>query len=121
MFADPAVITVAGNDISLNKINQDKYSSEYLFRSTTQEMRVNIRNTSYTDKRRGGKVIDRHNVELIGTVYPVAPATVSQVAKMYVVFEVEQGSDLVAYLDTAHGFLAFLTDANITKLLGNQS
>lgn len=122
-FADPAVITINGNAKSLVRINQDGYSSEYLLRSATGELRLNIRNTSRTDSKTG-KVVERHNAELIDTVFPVAPATLSTVRKTYVVIENEQGDTLLDPIYDASGLLAFLTassNANIVKMLNSES
>nr|UJQ85583.1 MAG: hypothetical protein 2 [Leviviridae sp.] len=120
MFADPAVITVNAVAKNLVRINQDKYSSEYLLRSATDEFRLNIRNTSYTDKKRG-VAIDRHNVELIQTVFPVAPATTSIVRKTYVVIENQVGDTLADPRELAKGLLAFLTTMQIDKLMNQES
>lgn len=121
MFADPAVVTINGVARSLIRIRQDNYSSEYLLRTSTEEWRMHIRNTSYTDRRRGGLVIDRHNVELVHTVFPVAPSTTSCIRKAYAVIENQQGDDLTASMKAASGLFAFLTEANITKLQNLES
>jgi hypothetical protein len=120
MFADPAVVTINAVAKNLVRINQDKYSSEYLLRSATDEHRLNIRNTSYTDKKRG-VAIDRHNIELIHTVFPVAPATLSTVRKTYIVVENQQGDTLTDPRNVALGVLAFMTSANIDKVMNLES
>jgi hypothetical protein len=94
MLADPAVVTINAVAKNLVRINQDKYSSEYYLRSATEEFRLNVRNNSYVDKKRG-VTIDRHNVELINTLFPVAPATLSTTRKCYVVIENQQGDTLL--------------------------
>lgn len=93
MFADPQTLTVNAVAKNLVRINQDKFSSEYLLRSTTNEFRLKIRNQSYLDKARN-VMIDRHNVEFTETVFPVAPATLSTVRKTYFVVENQQGDTL---------------------------
>lgn len=50
MFADPQTLTVNAVAKALVRINQDQYSSEYLLRSSTDEFRLKIRNSSYLDK-----------------------------------------------------------------------
>jgi hypothetical protein len=120
MFADPAVVTINAVAKNLVRINQDKYSSEYLLRSTTEEYRLNIRNTSYTDKTRG-VVINRHNVELVHTVFPVAPATLSTIRKTYTVIENQIGDTLTDPRNVALGIYAFLTSAFIDKLMNFES
>lgn len=120
MFTDPAVVTINAVAKSLVRINQDKYSSEYLLRSSTEEHRLNIRNTRYTDKKRGVS-IDRHNVELIHTVFPVAPATLSTVRKVYTVIENQQGDTTVDPRNVALGLFAFLTSAKVDQLMNFES
>lgn len=120
MFADPLAVTVNGVAKNLIRIRQDNYSSEYLLRSSTDEFRLNIRNTGYGDKKRG-VTLDRHNAELIHTVFPVAPATTSTVRKVYAVIENQQGDTLSDPQYVASALFALLTAPNITKLLNWES
>lgn len=120
MFADPSVVTINAVAKNLVRINQDKYSSEYLLRTATEEFRLAIRNSSYTDKKRG-VTVDRHNVELINTVFPVAPSTLSTVRKAYVVIENQRGDTLTDPRNVAVGLLAFLTSAKIDQLMNFES
>lgn len=120
MFADPLTVTINSVAHNLVRINQDKYSSEYLLRYATDEYKLNIRNTSYTDKKRGVS-IDRHNIELVHTVFPVAPATRSTVRKTYAVIENQQGDTLVDPRNTALGLFAVLTAGNIDKMMNFES
>jgi hypothetical protein len=122
-FADPAVVTINGVAHSLVRVRQDGYSSEYLLTSATDEYRMNVRNSTYTDKARK-VLINRHNIELIQTVFPVAPATLSTVRKVYAVVENQQGDTLTDPVYHALGMLSFLTassGANITKMLNQES
>jgi hypothetical protein len=120
MFADPSVVTINAVAKNLVRINQDQYSSEYMLRSSTDEIKLTIRNSSYFNKKTGVGT-DRHNVELVQTVFPVAPATQATTRKAYVVIENQRGDDLTANTKFAAGLLAFLTEANITKLFGYES
>lgn len=120
MFADPAVVTINAVAKNLVRIKQDDYSSEYLLRSTTDEYRLNLRNTSYYDKKRGVDV-NRHNVEIIHTVFPVAPATLSTIRKTYAVIENQIGDTLTDPRNVALGLFAFLSSANIDKLMNFES
>jgi hypothetical protein len=121
MLTDPAVISVNGSNKSLTRINQDRYSSEYMFRSATEEFRMRVRNSSRPLKAKGGIRVDRHNVELTHTVFPVAPATRSFTRFAYVVFENEEGDTLLdpSYIVTA--LAGFLTAANVAKLQNFES
>jgi hypothetical protein len=123
MFADPQTLTVNVVARILNRIGMGQGSSEYLLRSATDEYRLNIRNTSYTDKKRG-VIIDRHNVEFVHTVFPVAPATLSTIRKSYVIIENQRGDTLTDPTNVASALFSWLTatsNANITKLLNQES
>lgn len=123
MFADPQTLTVNTVAKDLKRINQDQYSSEYLLRSTTNEFRLKIRNTSYLDKKRQ-VMVDRHNVEFTETVFPVAPATLSTVRKTYIVIENQQGDTLTDPTYNAAALFVWLTastNANITALMNFES
>lgn len=118
-FADTITFTINAVAKTLNRINQDGYSSEYFLRSTTDEFRAKIRQSSYVAKN--GKTVDRHNVELVQTTYPVAPATLSTVRKAYCVLENERADGTTDPLNFDLGFVGFLTSANITKLINYES
>jgi hypothetical protein len=121
MFADPTVITINAVAKNLIRINQDGYSSEYLLKEATGEYRLRMRNSSYTDKTRGGKKIDRHNVELVYTIYPVAPAVFPTIRKDYHVFEMDVGDDAALMAKLVAGLSAFVTEANATKMINFES
>lgn len=120
MFAATITITIDSVDKILNRINQDAYSSEYFLRGSTDDFRLKIRHTNYTSKT-SGRVIDRHNVELVHTVYPVSPETVATVRKAYSVFEFERTDGVDDPVDFSDGFVGFLTNTNITKLMNYES
>lgn len=120
MFSDTISITVNAVAKVLTRINQDGYSSEYFLRETTAEYRLRLRNTSYVDKTRE-KRVDRHNVEFTQTIYPVAPAIVSTIRKVYNVFEIDQGDVIADGVHHAVGLMAFSTNANLTKLANWES
>jgi hypothetical protein len=123
MFADPFSVTINSVAKSLVKVNQDQYSSEYRLRSSTDELRLAIRNTNYTDKKRGVSV-DRHNVELVQEVFPVSPATKSTIRKTYMVMENDKGDSLADPVYLASALLTALTassNAALTKLTNFES
>lgn len=122
MFSDTLTVTINSVAKVLTRINQDKYSSEYFLRETAGEYRLRIRNTSYVDKTRPVAVtVDRHNVELIQTIYPVSPAVNSTVRKGYVVVENDRGDTIVDPVKFWAGLVAFNTEANLTKLANFES
>lgn len=115
MFGDPITFTVDAVAKNLIRINQDKYSSEYLLKGSTSDWTARIRHSSYTDKTRGVKV-DRHNVELVQTVFAVAPATTDTVRKAYLVFENDYNDPIGDADGMVVAFAAFMTAGNVTKL-----
>lgn len=123
-MAFPDTITITVNAVAkvLVRVNSGKdYAAEYRLRGTLDEYRMAIRHTSFNDKARGGLTVNRHNVELIHTVYPVAPATLATIRKSYAVLE-ESSSDVVTDCQKFdEAFVAFFTAANITKLLNYES
>lgn len=91
MLANTITLTVGGVAKVLTRINAaDAYSSEYLLRETLGSYRMKIRNSEST---KAGVVRDRHNIEVVHTVY--ATSTVLElVRKVYLVFEQDK-SDLM--------------------------
>lgn len=125
MFSDTITFTDlhGTDDYTVTRINQDGYSSEYLFRSSSRELRLTIRNVTYLDKKRGVNV-DRHTVQLTETIFAVAPAVLSNIRKSYLVFENQQGDDPSAAVGIALGLCGFLTPssgANLTKMVNFES
>lgn len=123
MFADPQTLTVNAVAKALVRINQDGYGSVYLLRSATDEFKLTIKNQSRLDKQRG-VTIDRHTVEFIHTVFPVAPATIASIRKVYTVIENQQGDTLTDpnYVATAlYAWLTASSSVNIGKLLNFES
>lgn len=68
---NPLVITVNGSAKSLDRINQDGYSSHYRLREALQQYDVKIRHSNGKTMK-NGKVSERHNVELTRTVFAAA-------------------------------------------------
>lgn len=119
MFSDTLTLTINAVDKTLNRINQDGYSSEYLLREDTGEFRLRIRNTKYTDKTRSISV-DRHNVEFVHMVYGEVGST-PIVRKQYIVFENDAGDGLGTVADTVVALSSFVTEANVVKMLNWES
>lgn len=121
MFADTITITINSVAKVLNRIADDGYTSEYYLRGTTDEFRMKIRHSSYLAKDRGGRKVDRHNVELTQTVFPVAPATIATVRKAYIVMENDSTDGVTEPLNFDLGFVGFLNSGNTTKLINWES
>lgn len=121
MFPDTVTVTVNAIAKVLTRINQDGYTSEYILRTSTNEYRLKLRNTFYMDKTRGGRRVDRHNVEFIETVFPVAPALVATIRKVYTVIENDQQDDSVQVSYHAAGLNAWLGQPTILRLTNWES
>lgn len=117
MFSDTLIVTIDAVDKTLTRINQDGYSSEYLLKEDTGDFRLRLRNSSY--KSADGQKTDRHNAELIQTVYVTDGPNL--VRKSYIVFENSEGDPLLDVKDCVTGFVSFVDDAAITKLLNWES
>jgi hypothetical protein len=109
MLQNTLVVAVGGTNITLTRIRDDNYSSEYRFRETAGEYRLFIRNSKYADKKRAGRNVERHNIEFTHEIYAVAPATVSTIRKAYLVLEADQGDTITDPPLIAAGLCAFLT------------
>lgn len=122
-MAFPDTITVTINTVAkvLVRVRDDGYGSEYRLRNANvEEFRVLIKNTSFADK--ATKVgYDRHSFELTHTVFPVAPATTPIIRKSYLVLENQQVDSVVDPVKHTAGMMAFLTEANLTKLVNFES
>lgn len=121
MFSETITFTINAVARTLTRINQDKYSSEYLLKTPNEEFRANIRNTSYVDKTRAGTVVDRHNVQLIHSVYPAVAGQPNLVRKAYIVVENDSRDTITDPAKFDAGFVGFLTEANFTKLINWES
>lgn len=121
MFSDTITITINAVAKILTRVNQDGYSSEYLLRESTGSFRLKLRNSSYKDKTRSNVSVDRHNIELVETVYAVAPATIPTVRKYYAVLENDTTDSVVSSAKFGVGVVGFQTEANLTKLLNWES
>lgn len=116
-FADPSVVTINAVAKNLPRINQDKYGSEYFLRESTQEFTLKLRNSTYGAN---GNTVDRHNAELVQTVY-ATESEAAKVRKIYVTFDVGRSDTDAGVLQTLNGFVAFLSPANLQKLLNRES
>jgi hypothetical protein len=121
MFSDTLTITIDSDPKVLNRINQDGYASEYFLRESDGTFRLKLRNTSYKDKTRNGINVDRHNIELVHTIFAVAPVTQPTVRKYYSVLENDQTDDFIASASFAVGISEFQTEPVFTQLLNLES
>lgn len=85
-FGDTMTINVGALSKVLTKINgPNNYASEYLLKESTQQFRARVRHTQ-TGGKAGAPLYDRHNVEIVQTIY--ATETVAEFSrKVYIVIE----------------------------------
>lgn len=119
MFGDTFVLPASTGNVTCNKINQDGYTSEYLGKVSGSEYRVRIRH-SVVKATATRAAYDRHNVEVVQTVY--AAGEVPQFdRKFYVVIENLPNDTDVVTVDALADWLIATANSNVTKLLGWQS
>lgn len=120
MLGDTLTVLVEPTNRVLNKINQDNYSSEYLWVGTLSQIRARVRHTK-TTARNGRPAYDRHNLEIVLTTF--ATETKAEYdSKVYVVFEHLPGDDeVIKYVNAMSDMLIADTDALTTAMLGWQS
>lgn len=114
-------ITITHNAVAkvLSKINQDNYSSEYLLRSATDEFRVKVRHATESSTK-GSVPFERHNIELRVTTF--ATLVVDQIEHLVsFTIRTRKGSSPTDALLAAKAQVAWLSDANVTKLIAWES
>jgi len=122
MFGNTLVLPHADGNITCTKINQDGYASEYLCKRTLDEVRVRIRHTK-TKAVTGASPApakDRHNVEVVQTVY-AAGETPEYQRKVYVVIEQLPSDVDVKFPDALADWLIASTDASLNSLMAWES
>lgn len=119
MLGNTLVLPQIDGDITLVKINQDSYSSEYLFRDATSQYRARIRHTK-TAARNGRPAYDRHNFEVVQTIF--ASGEVAEYErKFYFVIEHLPNDTSVALADAVSDLSIATSDAFLKSLLGWES
>lgn len=99
------------NDIVVTRINQDGYGSEYLLVESLKETRLKIRHSKV--KATATSVArDRHNVEIVQTVY-AAGDVAEYIRKCYLVYEHKPGD---TDLDVWKYVCAFCTETSFAKM-----
>jgi ABC-type phosphate transport system substrate-binding protein len=119
MFGNTFVLPHADGNITAVKINQDGYSSEYLAKSSLYEMRVRIRHTKVKATANSAEK-DRHNVEILRTVY-AAGEVPEYTRKVYIVVEGKPSDSDVKDVDALADWLIATANANVTSLLAWES
>lgn len=98
-----------------SKINQDAYSSEYLNRISTDEIRVKIRHSVEALKPGQLYPIERHNVEVTQTVFATLTAP-EFVRQAYIVLRNSKNDSLTDVTNLNEALTFWLTDVVLDKL-----
>lgn len=92
MFANTLTLNLT-SDIVLLRRNQDKYGSEYVYRSTTEEVTLLIRQSTTVQK--DGRVFNSFNLMVEHIVYATV-STVERTNTASVTVRFEQGASLTS-------------------------
>lgn len=120
MLGDTLVLPQAGGDITLTKINQDGYSSEYLFRDSTSQYRARVRHTKTNATAARPAAYDRHNFEVVQTIF-AAGEVAEYERKFYFVIEHLPSDTSVALADAVCDKAILTSNALLVSLLGWES
>lgn len=114
MLGDTFVLPFGATTVTLTKVNQDQYSSEYRFRDTIHQVIVKVRH-SQTNIVQGAEKFDRHNIEVTQVVF--ATPTVAEVRrKTYIVWEHVPSDTVLVLVDGLSDWLIASTNANAAKV-----
>lgn len=115
MLANTLTLPLPSGNVIVTRINQDGYSSEYLKRTSTEQHRLLIRHTRVSPGAGRSEQYDRHNVELVHTVF--AAADVPQYdRKVYFVLECKPGDSAINVADGLFDLAIATSDALLTQL-----
>lgn len=112
-------ITVGSTDKVLTRINQDNYSTQYYLREATQEFTVNIRHSQEALMADGTR-FDRHNVEVINTVF-ATEVTPAKTRTCYSVFRNKRNDDYDAAEEMFSSMVGLLDPTVLDDLLSWKS
>jgi hypothetical protein len=119
MLGNTLTLKLDDGDQIVTKISQDGYGSEYLKVGTTDEYRVRVRHSRSPNKATG-QVYDRHNVEVVRTVYAAADVP-EYYQKAYFVFEQKRGDQDIELMDGLCNTALATSSALLTSIIGWES
>ena len=117
MFADTIVVPCSTGNVTVTKINQDSFGSVFRYNDATHEMKLTIRHSKTT---KNGVAYDRHNVELLETIY--ATSTVPEYTRtMYFVIQQLPSDSGYVNADAIADWMIASTNAALVKLMNWES
>lgn len=100
MFGNTITLTIDSEPVVLNKVNQDNYSSEYLFRDSVEQYVLRIRHTRSL-KAKANENRERHNAELVHTVYATSEHDQLEDKAYFVMDQVQSRPSILLMLSLA--------------------
>jgi hypothetical protein len=119
MLGNTLDLTIGGATITMVKINQDAYSSEYMFRNATHQYTAKVRH-SRTKQSGVQPSYDRHNFEVVVLTF-ASGETAESYQKFYFVMEQHASNTSVAMPDAVADLLIASSNAFLVSLLGWES
>lgn len=115
MITDPSSFPLSSGAISLTRINQDGYTSEWRYQTSLVRYTFRVRHSKVPAKK-AEPAKDRHNVEIVRTTF--AAGTVAEYnEKTYFVVEMLTSSTSVELPNALCTWLTATTNAQLTKLI----
>lgn len=111
--------TLVIGSVTLVKINQDNYTSDYLFRDSTHQLVAKVRH-SKTKASAARPAYDRHNFEVVETIFQAGDVAAYE-RKFYFVIEQLPNDTSVANADAVADLMIASTDAFLNALMGWES
>jgi len=101
-------LTFGGTPVTLNRISEGSYSSEYLLRDLNYEYRMKIRHS--TEKASGGGTpLDRHNAELTVRTFPTTDLPLGKTETCYAVIRSNPNTNGSSSASTAGALCDFVS------------
>jgi len=110
---------IGGTSYDLVLISEGNFSSEYLARTSSNEVRMKIRHTKEKAVK-GAVPLDRHNVELSVTTFPTTGNVNGSFDQAYVVIRSNPASDGASSVDISTALASVVSD-NANEIVGWQS
>lgn len=117
-LGDPLTFAYDGGNVTLNRINQDNYGAVYYGEATDKKLTLTVKHTLVAR----GKAGESHMVRLDVEHYDPTSGDLLRVASAWMAIRTDSGvQDQESSEDAAEAIVDFMTDANITKVVGKQS
>lgn len=111
------VLPLSSGSVTLQKINQDNYASEFFYKDSTHQYQLRIR---HSESKQDGVIYDRHNVELVETIF-ATPTVPEYRRKTYFVIEQLPADVSVVNTDGLFDYGIAASNAFLNDLFGWQS